>query len=578
MYGMQKGPLTVQPGALAERDRADPLRSRWSDSTGAALLLPDGSRRELAPVLPFRPIEINIHGAQVAEPLIQLDLPSPYYPATADTKEHAYGTPIYFPDGWHGYKYWMVGAPYPTQATNLGGVNATKFENPTIYVSQDGYTWVQPAGIPSNPIFDSRSQSENSGLSYYADPYITYNAADDKLYVIWCWFQRNNAGVLGSLMVSESDDGLTWSAPVSIKNSNSSTYNPNSPSLFYNGAGWTAIWIDTRDGTGTFTVERMTTASATPYSGWGAVTTVTMTHPLSRKWWHMHVIPLAGETVIGMAADNTSSGGSAYTLQSFDGGATFTVALFSATNVAAAGGTWYRPSLCLCCDGTSTEVIAFISRIAPAQNAGFWMQRARLNLNGVTDIMLRQSTREAVHAKNGAPVALKKLGLILWDSFNRTDSSTTLGTADSGQSWTNVTGNWGISANRAYNATIGNNIAVIDTGHTNYDMEVQIQTVGADFWLQFNYVDSSNRFRWNGGTAQKIIGGGIATTYGMTGVGLANGDLMQIKKRGDRVTFFLNDNPIDSIVDTTLRNATIVGFQGADASATYFDNLIVRLP
>ena len=50
---------------------------------------------------------------------------------------------VYFPGGWNGYQYWLVVTPYP-------GGNAA-FENPSILVSQDGVTWIQPPGI-TNPI------------------------------------------------------------------------------------------------------------------------------------------------------------------------------------------------------------------------------------------------------------------------------------------------------------------------------------------------------------------------------------------------------------------------------------------
>ena len=65
----------------------------------------------------LKPRSINTHDLRLTEPMVQLDLPSP----SAGTftgltnKEHAYGTPIFFPNGWRSYRYWMVGAPYPTR-------------------------------------------------------------------------------------------------------------------------------------------------------------------------------------------------------------------------------------------------------------------------------------------------------------------------------------------------------------------------------------------------------------------------------------------------------------------------------
>ncbi|MCT1525444.1 hypothetical protein [Sphingobacterium hotanense] len=55
----------------------------------------------------------------------------------------------YFPDGFQGYKYWMVFTPY---FGSIGGDQlAKRYENPTVVVSNDGLNWAEPAGIV-NPI------------------------------------------------------------------------------------------------------------------------------------------------------------------------------------------------------------------------------------------------------------------------------------------------------------------------------------------------------------------------------------------------------------------------------------------
>ena len=46
-------------------------------------------------------------------------------------------------NAWNGYRYWMAMTPYPN-AQNA-------YENPSIVVSDDGETWIEPPGI-SNPI------------------------------------------------------------------------------------------------------------------------------------------------------------------------------------------------------------------------------------------------------------------------------------------------------------------------------------------------------------------------------------------------------------------------------------------
>jgi hypothetical protein len=56
-------------------------------------------------------------------------------------------------------------------------------------------------------------------------------------------------------------------------------------------------------------------------------------------------------------------------------------------------------------------------------------------------------------------------GPLVFDSFNRADSASTLGNADTGQAWSAVVGTWGITSNRAYPVTAsGTGTAAINTG------------------------------------------------------------------------------------------------------------------
>lgn len=610
---------------------------------------------------------INVHDLRLTEPMQQLDLPSPYSSTFAGltNREHAYGTPIFFPNGWRGYRYWMIGAPYPTtvkgactisQATpgvvtyashpfqpgmpisfsTTGGlptgltagslyfvandanfstntfavaaspggaainttsagsgthtvtIYAAKYENPTLYVSNDGENFI-PAPNARAPLFDCFSITSGSDLgSYYADPYIAYDPTGDKLFVLWCWFARSGTTKC-SLLISESSDGATWSAPVEIASSTSTTFTPNSPSLIRTATGWSIIALDTRDATGTFTIIVSTTTSATPYTGWtapGAVfsgnwTAATYTHPLGRQLWHMFIIGLADGGFVGLAADNNSAGGTAYTLSSVDG-LTWSVLPFSAWNSAAGGGSWYRPGLCVCNDGANLNLIAYISRVSPLQTfaaRGFYMQRARVTEGYTQDVLTRQMLRDSVHRNLAAPVALKAAGILAWDSFNRADSALTLGNAESGQTWAYNSANvFGTSTNRAYITGTGNSIAVLDVASQNYDVEVTLQTLGTQFWLLWNYQDATNFWRFGyTGTAsnvQKVVAG-TPTTWGAN-ITFAAGDVLRVSKRGARATLFHNDRPIDSYYDSTFAALTKCGVQAAGASPTYFENFIVR--
>jgi hypothetical protein len=521
----------------------------------------------------FLPRIQNVHDLTLAEPLHMLDLPTPYGVGTANSDglyEFAYGTPVHCARGFNGYKFWMVAAPYPTGGTDLGGMLANKYENPCILASNDGENFVVPTGM-INPIVTSIGLADAN--SYYADPYIAFNEDYSKLYVIF--MHTNQSGtVKSSLLVTESSDGVTWTTPVSIFDSTSTGMTANSPSLFRTETGWTCLVIDTLAGSGTFLPKIMTTTSSTPYSGWSAFSTSTWTHPLSRNWWHSHFIPLADGGIIGMAVDNGSAGGSCYTLQSNDGGVTFSAQPFTAWNPSSAGGTWYRPSLCICSDGVNQSIKGYFSRIGPLQATGFYIQKANLQNGGnVLDSVLFSMVAGQTVQNNGA--------LSAWDSFNRTDNATALGTSDGGHVWTNDTGTMGIGTNRAYNTTAagGNSIATIDPKLKSYEFSTKIETINDSFFLSFNGVDTSNRYRFGGTTSalkfQKIVAGSVTVDKTISIVS-ASGDSFGVRVQGKYITLLHNGRVIDTYYDASLISGTKIGLQASSVTPAYFEQIMVK--
>lgn len=64
----------------------------------------------------------------------------------------------------------------------------------------------------------------------------------------------------------------------------------------------------------------------------------------------------------------------------------------------------------------------------------------------------------------GSQIAAGPLPAV-YDTFTRADSSTAMGTAPTGQTWSSVIGTWGISSNRAYPVTAsGTGTAAINSG------------------------------------------------------------------------------------------------------------------
>jgi len=101
---------------------------------------------------------------------------------------------LYFPDGWNGYKYWMVMTPYPAS-------DASK-ETPEILACDDGVNWVVPAGL-TNPIVTVVDVNHPN-----ADPCLFYNEATDEL---WVYYQKTSGlDNYSRIYLKKSSDGINW--------------------------------------------------------------------------------------------------------------------------------------------------------------------------------------------------------------------------------------------------------------------------------------------------------------------------------------------------------------------------------
>jgi hypothetical protein len=178
----------------------------------------------------------------------------------------------YFPDGWHGYKYWMASTPYPYDTDTR--------ENPSIVVSNDGLSWTVPPGL-SNPLVPPPACDHNN------DPDIVYNPQTDELYVYYVELMRSSrCGSVNenNIRLLKSADGVNWSGPETVMSWDLST-NPIylSPAVVYR-EGAFAVWMAIPDGA---------VVHATSNDGvhWSSVKPVT----LAASPWHLDVQYVGGE-------------------------------------------------------------------------------------------------------------------------------------------------------------------------------------------------------------------------------------------------------------------------------------------
>jgi len=540
---------------------------------GGVLSVSDGSSwsdvgnidTNLSPI----PQYFDIHNLSIDEPLKYMDnLPSPYYPGVS--KEHVYLTPVYIPAGFAGYKFWACANPYPGSAANK--------ETPCIYCSNDGDKWIAAPGV-TNPLF-------TAPVGNVGDGSLSVSSDGKTLYASWSWGGAGGTagGYNSAIYISKSTNGSTWSTPALAFGTNLTTAVPMCPSVFWNNKSnkWQMIYFVATGSAGIYLTEN---ASSDPTTGvWSAGVLQSVPHPRGFGWWHGHFIATKEGEIVGMLQDQGNGGGTLFTANLPLGGTKFSVNQFSQFPGAAAGGNWYKPAFTpICTEVGATTALLCLSRIGAIVAQGsspafLWaVQKSIASTTANNKKFRRALIRDMVNRQ------VKPGGAIAYDSFNRADSATTLGTSDSGHVWTQQwTGILGISGNNAYQATAGNALCTIDPGVSDFYAEVKLSgNIGGEFNLVFNYLDINNY--WKLGTNYGVNpylclrrSTAVApTTWYLYNAPLVTGDVIAVERNGGWITVYINDLPVDSIFDTTLVEQTPIGIQIPTTNGQKFDNLIV---
>jgi hypothetical protein len=140
------------------------------------------------------------------------------------------------------------------------------------------------------------------------------------------------------------------------------------------------------------------------------------------------------------------------------------------------------------------------------------------------------------------------------DSFDRANSTNSLGNADTGQPWINsvVLGNpIGISSNAAYSASAVDCTAVVDCVSSDGSLSIVVGAFADNMGITFRYSDNSNyvyavvsnsvsKFYITGRLAGTVFGGSTASGYYISGVTLSAGDTLKIIMSGTSITAYVN--------------------------------------
>lgn len=161
--------------------------------------------------------------------------------------------------------------------------------------------------------------------------------------------------------------------------------------------------------------------------------------------------------------------------------------------------------------------------------------------------------------------------VVVSDTFDRVDS-TSLGTAETGQTWQNLSGVWGISGNQAYlTANNSTGTALVDAGTA--DCQIQVTYAGT-FASSVKVVarcsDINNQIVFNADGTISRIQAGTWTLLGTTTIP-KSGDIIKMTLKGNDITVQVNDSEPLTVTDSFNNTVTKHGFR-AGTSAQRFDN------
>lgn len=175
----------------------------------------------------------------------------------------------------------------------------------------------------------------------------------------------------------------------------------------------------------------------------------------------------------------------------------------------------------------------------------------------------------------------QKSKLLVMDTFNRADSALALGTADTGQVWTNNSGILGISSNKVYMPSGSSAIATLDSKQSKVAVsfvDSGIQESGFFNGVIARYTDTSNYVRAVLQTTTLFLQrrqAGTTTVLNSVAVTRNDGDIYKLVADGTTLTVFKNGVNILTVSESFNNSATRQGMIVSTALAR-MDNFTVE--
>lgn len=153
---------------------------------------------------------------------------------------------------------------------------------------------------------------------------------------------------------------------------------------------------------------------------------------------------------------------------------------------------------------------------------------------------------------------------VVYDSFNRPDSPTNMGAADTGQVWNPMNGTWGVVSGLAARSTTSATstkqmLTVVESGLADCEVTVVNKTVSTENRLAFRCVDPDNHYHVKvqpGKYELRKVVGGTMTSLGNYTYTAVDGDIINVVLNGQSITVFINDVQAMTVNDSSFLTAT----------------------
>lgn len=164
------------------------------------------------------------------------------------------------------------------------------------------------------------------------------------------------------------------------------------------------------------------------------------------------------------------------------------------------------------------------------------------------------------------------------DVFTRADSTTTMGTSDTGQAWFPGVGTWGISTNTAYLVTDSGENVVWVRSLAGGTVQATLSTTQDAVGLCFRVQDASNYWKIQTNSASGrwdlyVVQAGVATSKGNTGTAnVASGAVIKVLAEGDSIKIYVDAVLKLTVADSTFQDQPRCGFYANTTGVARFDS------